>query len=130
VEAQFARPFLVATALVHGKVGIAEVDSLGTPDVLSLADRIAGVANPAHARDSAKITVRRTDGRSVTIETTVPFGAPSNPLSAAQFAAKFRDCAGNAIRSLAAADVDATLAAIGKLETLPDARVLLAPFAA
>ena len=130
VEAQFARPFLVATALVHGKVGIAEVASLGTPDVLSLADRIAGAADPAHTRDSAKITVRHTDGRSVTIETTVPFGAPSKPLSAQQFAAKFRDCAGNAIRSLAAADVDATLAAIGTLETLPDARVLLARFAA
>ena len=82
------------------------------------------------SRDSAKITVRHTDGRSVTVETTVPFGAPSKPLSAQQFAAKFRDCAGNAIRSLAAADVDATLAAIGTLETLPDARVLLARFAA
>ena len=31
VEAQFAQPFLVATALVHGKVGIAEVDGLGDP---------------------------------------------------------------------------------------------------
>ena len=29
VEAQFAQPFLVATALVHGKVGIAEVGGLG-----------------------------------------------------------------------------------------------------
>jgi 2-methylcitrate dehydratase PrpD len=130
VEAQFARPFLVATALVHGKVGIAEVDSLGTPDVLALADRIASVANPAHARDSAKITVTRTDGRTAIIGTTTPFGAPSNPLSDAQFAAKFRDCAANAVRPLAAADLDATLAAISHLETLPDARVLLAPFTA
>jgi 2-methylcitrate dehydratase PrpD len=129
VEAQFARPFLVATALVHGKVSIAEVDSLGTPEVLALSDRIVGVANPRHARDSAKIVVTRSDGRSATIETTVPFGAPSNPLSDAQFAAKFRDCAGNAVRSLAAVDIDATLAAIARLETLTDARVLLAPFA-
>jgi len=29
VEAQFAQPFLVATALAHGRVGIAEVDGLG-----------------------------------------------------------------------------------------------------
>jgi 2-methylcitrate dehydratase PrpD len=42
VEAQFAQPFLVATALVHGKVGIAEVDGLGDPAVLALSDRIAG----------------------------------------------------------------------------------------
>ena len=130
VEAQFARPFLVATALVHGRVGIAEVDSLGTPEVLALSDRIAGVADARHARDSAKIVVTRTDGRSATIETTTPFGAPSNPLSDAQFAAKFRDCAGNAVRPLAAADVDSTLAAIGQLETLADVRVLLTPFMA
>ena len=44
VEAQFAQPFLVATALVHGKVGIAEVDGLGDASVLALSDRIAGVA--------------------------------------------------------------------------------------
>jgi hypothetical protein len=37
VEAQFAQPFLVATALVHGKVGIAEVDGLGDTSVLALA---------------------------------------------------------------------------------------------
>ncbi len=129
VEAQFARPFLVATALVHGKVGIAEVDSLGTPEVLALADRIAGVRNAARGRDSVNITVRRTDGRSVSIESSDPIGSPSKPLSAEQFAAKFHDCAGNAVRPLAAADVEATLAAIGRLETLADVRVLLAPFA-
>jgi 2-methylcitrate dehydratase PrpD len=130
VEAQFARPFLVATALVHGKVGIAEVDGLGTPDVLALAGRIAGVADPRHTRDSARLTVTHTDGRSVTIDTTTPFGAPSNPLSADQFAAKFRDCAANALRPLKPADVDATLAAIAALETVPDARVLMTPFVA
>jgi 2-methylcitrate dehydratase PrpD len=43
VEAQFAQPFLVAIALVHGTVGIAEVDGLGDASVLSLSDRIAGV---------------------------------------------------------------------------------------
>lgn len=130
VEAQFARPFLVATALVHGRVGIAEVDGLGSPEVLSLAGRIGGVANPRHARDSAKLTVSHSDGRSVSIETTIPFGAPSNPMSESQFAAKFRDCAGNAIRPLASADVETTLAALGRLETLEDVRVLMTPFVA
>jgi 2-methylcitrate dehydratase PrpD len=48
VEAQFAQPFLVATALVHGKVGIAEVDGLGDASVLALSDRIAGVAGDQH----------------------------------------------------------------------------------
>jgi hypothetical protein len=37
-----AASLLVATALVHGKVGISEVDGLGDPAVLALADRTAG----------------------------------------------------------------------------------------
>lgn len=42
VEAQFAQPFLVGTALVHGRVGIAEVDGLRESAVLALSDRITG----------------------------------------------------------------------------------------
>ena len=73
--------------------------------------------------------MRRTDGRSVTVEATDPIGSPQKPLSDAQFEAKFRDCARNAVRPLSDASVDAALATIARLETLTDARELLAPFA-
>src|SRR6201998_2483390 len=95
VEAQFAQPFLVATALVHGKVGIAEVDGLGDAAVLSLSDRIAGVARDHRPRGSLCITVQRTDGRSVTVEASDPVGSPQKPLTNAQLETKFRDCASN-----------------------------------
>jgi 2-methylcitrate dehydratase PrpD len=129
VEAQFAQPFLVAIALVHGKVGIAEVDGLGDASVLALSDRIMGVAREGRPKGSLSITVRRTDRRSVTVEATDPIGSPEKPLSDAQFEAKFRDCARNAARPLPDASVDAALAAIGRLEMLADARELLTPFA-
>src|SRR5438270_821486 len=58
VEAQFAQPFLVATALVHGKAGIAEVDGLGNASVLSLSDRIIGVARDYRPRGSLSMTVQ------------------------------------------------------------------------
>ena len=130
VEAQFAQPFLVATALVHGKVGIAEVDGLGDPAVLALSERIAGVAREGRPKGSLAITVRRTDGRSITVEATDPIGSPQKPLTKAQFEAKFRDCARHAVRRLPDGSVNAVLAAIGRLETLPDTRELIAPFAA
>ena len=57
VEAQFAQPFLVATALVHGKLGIAEVDGLGDPSVLALSDRIVGNAREGRKKGSLSITV-------------------------------------------------------------------------
>jgi 2-methylcitrate dehydratase PrpD len=129
VEAQFALPFLVATALVQGRVGIAEVDGLGDPTVLALSDRIAGVGNERRKKGELSVTVTRTDGRSVTIEAGDPIGSPQKPLSDAQFEAKFRDCARNAVQPLSNASVDAALAAIGRLETLADARDLMAPFA-
>src|SRR5215471_768177 len=81
VEAQFAQPFLVATALVHGKVGIGEVDGLGDPAVLSLSDRIAGVQREGRKKGTVSITVGRPDGRSATIEATDPIGSPQKPLT-------------------------------------------------
>ena len=130
VEAQFAQPFLVATALVHGKVGIAEVDGLGDHAVLALSDRIAGVAREGRKKGSLSITVIRTDGRSATVEATDPIGSPKKPLTDAQFEAKFRDCARKAVRPLSATGIDTALAAIGRLETLGDARELMTPFVA
>ena len=129
VEAQFAQPFLVATALVKGQVGIADVDGLGDAAVLALSDRIVGVAREARPKRSLSITVRRTDGRVVTIEATNPIGSPQKPLSDAQFEAKFRDCAHNAVHPLPDASIDKALATIARLETLADAGDLLTPFA-
>jgi 2-methylcitrate dehydratase PrpD len=129
VEAQFAQPFLVATALIHGKVGIAEVDGLGDASVLSLSDRIAGVARDHRPRGSLSITVQRSDGRLVRVEASDPVGSPEKPLTNAQLETKFRDCARNAVPPLSEASLDELLAAIGRLETLPDARELMTAFA-
>ena len=129
VEAQFAQPFLIATALARGKIGIAEVDGLGDAAVLALSDRITGVARGGRPKGSLSITVQRTDGRSVTVEASDPTGSPEKPLTNARLEAKFRDCAGNALRPLSDASVDAALAAIGRLDALPDARELMTPFA-
>src|SRR5215472_1254230 len=128
VEAQFAQPFLVATALVHGKIRIAEVDGLGDAPVLALSDRIVGIARDSRPTGSLSITVRRTDGRSVTVEATDPSGSPQNPLSDAQFEAKFRDCARNALRPLSNESVDAVLSRVRQLDRVADVRELLAPF--
>jgi 2-methylcitrate dehydratase PrpD len=129
VEAQFAQPFLIATALVHGRVGIAEVDGLGDPAVLALSDRIEGVGRDGRKKGSLSITVSRTDGRAVTIEAADPIGSPQKPLTHAQFEAKFRDCARNAVRPLSDASIDTALAGIARLEALTDARELMAAFA-
>ena len=70
VEAQFAQPFLVATALVRGMVRITDVAGLGDTAVLRLSDRIEGIARHGRPKGSLSITVRRNGGHSVTIEAT------------------------------------------------------------
>jgi len=99
VEAQFAQPFLVATALVHGKAGIAEVDGLGNAAVLALSDRIVGLrAIVARKGRSASRCNGPTGGR-----------LPSRPAiqsdrreAAHQCSVrgKFRGCARNAVQPL------------------------------
>jgi 2-methylcitrate dehydratase PrpD len=73
--------------------------------------------------------VQRTDGRSVTVEASDPIGSPAKPLTNAQLETKFRDCACNAVQPLSDESVDEVLAAIGRLEALPDAQELMTAFA-
>lgn len=128
VEAQFALPFLVATALAEGRVGIGDVAGLGTPAVLALADRIEGVARAGLRPRFPEMTVHMTDGRRVTIAATDPIGSPEKPLSDALLAAKFRDNAQSAVRPVEDEVTDAALARLTALEDLSDIRTLVAPF--
>jgi 2-methylcitrate dehydratase PrpD len=129
VEAQFALPFLVATAFVHGRVGIGEVAGLGDADTLALADRIKGETVAGQKpRGWLTITVRLSDGRTMSVEASDPVGSPEKPLSAALLRAKFQDCAANAVRPIAAADVTAALEMLERLEDLEDVRALTRMF--
>ena len=130
VEAQFALPFLVAIALVHGRVGIGDVAGLGDAATLALADRIKGQSAPGRkSRDWAAISARLTDGRVVTVETLDPIGSPDKPLSRDSMRAKFRDCAANAVRPIEAAVVEAALDRLEGLDQMADIGVLTRIFA-
>jgi 2-methylcitrate dehydratase PrpD len=130
VEAQFALPFLVATALVHGRVGIGDVAGLGDSATLALTDRIEGEIVPGvKPRGWLKLSVRLTDGRTVIVEASNPIGSPEKPLSPARMRAKFQDNAANAVRPVPAADVAAALEMLDRMESLDDVRALTRMFA-
>ena len=126
VEAQFALPFLIATALLRGKVGIREVAEFAAPDLLALAEKVTGEAGSGK-RGTGSMTVRLADGTTRTAATQVPLGAPANPLGRAQREAKFRDCVANAVRPIPDADVATVLARLEELERAPDLSAILAP---
>jgi 2-methylcitrate dehydratase PrpD len=76
VEAQFSLPFLIATALTLGRVGIGDVARFDHAPVLALAARIEGAVRQDAPAGWAQIMVQRTDGRTHTLATITPSGAP------------------------------------------------------
>jgi 2-methylcitrate dehydratase PrpD len=129
VEAQFSIPFLVAVALVRGKVGIGEVAGVDDARVLALSDRIQGAVREDAPVTWAQITVRRVDGRVATRETTQPSGSPDKPLSDAQLSTKFRDCAAHAVKPIAQDTVEQAMRFVREMEHAPEATTLVQLFA-
>ena len=126
VEAQFALPYLIAAALVHGRVGITEVADIHNPQVLAIA---AGMQGTASGPQESGVTVRLRDGRSATAAPGKPLGSPANPISIEQLRMKFFDCAHNAVRPLPDHMLQESADAILRLEGVPDVSTLLQPFA-
>ena len=117
VEAQFALPYLIAAAIVHGRVGVAEVADIGHAQVLDLAARITGVAS---GQEKSAITIRLRDGRAATVQVGPPLGSPANRLSAEQLTMKFADCARHAVRPVSDDAVHAAIHMIRHLDEMPD----------
>ncbi|MGD9915535.1 MAG: MmgE/PrpD family protein, partial [Rhizobiaceae bacterium] len=113
-DAQFSIPFLVATALLEGKVTIAslEPNRLTDTTILALADRVdyatdAKSGFPKHY--SGEVIVTTTDGRRIAERRQVNSGAPDMPVSDAGIVAKFQ---GNAATALEPAQVEALKALV------------------
>ena len=126
VEAQFALPYLIAAALVHGRVGIAEVANFHHAAVLNIATRIEGIdTGPARGG----ITVRLHDGRTASVNVGPPLGSPENRLGIGQLRMKFADCARNAVRPVSEAAVHAAIDTILRLEAVENVGELMRHFA-
>lgn len=103
LEAKFSLPYTVATALVRGRVGLAdfEPDLVGAADVADLMGRItvgegASVMNRGSASPEpvAEVTVLTREGRTLTTRVTHSRGDARNPLDDAEIAEKFAECVG------------------------------------
>ena len=125
MEAQFALPYLIAAALVHGRVGITEVADIHHAQVLNIADSMEGVDA---GQEMSGITIRLRDGRTATVKLGQPLGSPQNRLSVEQLKMKFADCARNAVRPLSGNAVRAAEDTILHLEEVRDVGELLRHF--
>jgi len=129
VEAQFSIPFLVAAALVYGRVGIGEVAGVDDPWVLALSERIKGAVREDVPAGWAEITIRRIDGRVASAEATNPSGSPEKPLSDTQLYAKFHDCATHAVKPIPEEAVEGAIQFVQQMEDATEVTALVRLFA-
>jgi 2-methylcitrate dehydratase PrpD len=101
LEAKFSGEFSAAAALVDGRVGIATFgdDKVRDPAVRALMSRVAMEVDPEIPGELerhmwTRVTVRLTDGRTLSIGPREVPGHPSNPLTPAALVEKFTECAG------------------------------------
>ncbi|MBX3578400.1 MAG: MmgE/PrpD family protein [Rhizobiaceae bacterium] len=107
-DAQFSIPYLVATALVRGRVSIADLDegSLRDPGLLGLAGKVGYAHDPRSGYPkhySGEVIVALSDGRRIGRRQQVNSGAPERPVTDAEIVRKFE---GNASTALSSGQVE------------------------
>jgi 2-methylcitrate dehydratase PrpD len=127
-DAKFSVPYVVATALLRGRFGLAELetDALNDAQTLSLAQKVGYEPDPRSGFPkyySGELIVRLKNGREVRHRETINRGAGERPITNAEVVAKFLDNAALVMsRDKAERIRDAVLA----LDSAPDARDLAA----
>jgi 2-methylcitrate dehydratase PrpD len=130
LEAKFSGEFSAAAALVDGRVGIATFsdDKVRDPAIRALMTRVTMAVDPDIPGDLernvwTRVTIRLTDGRTLSIGPRQVPGHPGHPLTPAALRDKFDECA----RVVLPADrVDALGQMLQSLDACPDLRSLTA----
>jgi len=128
IQGKFCMPYLVARAIIDGKVGLEIFTDSAVRDqnVLKLAERVQmNLDNNLKKTDAAgrpcRVTIRLKNGQSYSREAQHAKGGPEFPMSEEELRGKFNECARQAIDQNAAARA---LDYIEKLDTTTDIRPL------
>ncbi|HXT55470.1 MAG TPA: MmgE/PrpD family protein [Candidatus Eisenbacteria bacterium] len=128
IQGKFCMPYLVARAIIDGKIGLHIFTDSAVRDqnVLKLAERVqmnldSNLKKSDAAGRPCRVTVRLKNGQTFTREAQHAKGGPEHPMSEAELRDKFTECAREAIDASSAAKV---LDYIESLESLSDIRPL------
>jgi len=123
-EGRFSLEHSLAVALADGRAGLAQFtdERVADPALRELTARVEVTVDerlPAEpGRFPATVTVRTAGGERLSLHVDEPRGFPANPLSEAELASKFRECASG---RLDGSRVDELLAMLSGFDELPDA---------
>ncbi len=128
--ARLCLPYVVATALLTGDVGVEdfEPDAIASPERQALARCVRLVPNDnssLNALAPQRVEIDLADGRTVYLDLPAVLGAPQRPLTEAQQIAKARRAIGSARVPLSPAAIDELLAVVSRLEAVDDVAALV-----
>ncbi|HEX2932001.1 MAG TPA: MmgE/PrpD family protein, partial [Candidatus Binatia bacterium] len=128
IQGKFCMPYLVARAIIDGKVGlhIFTDEAVRDQNVLKLAERVRmNLDNNLKKSDAAgrpcRVTIRLKNGQTLTREAQHAKGGPEFPMTEEELRSKFFDCAKEALSNQTAQQA---LDYIGRLESLDSVRPL------
>jgi 2-methylcitrate dehydratase PrpD len=129
LQGKFSMPYCVSVALLERSVGLADFtdERARRADVQEFMPKVRMFVHPEQTTREclptrfSEVTITLKDGRTVQRRISQAKGQPKNPLTDAELEAKFRDCAA---RVLPPDKVDALMAMLRKLETVPDVSAL------
>jgi len=130
-DAKFSIPFIVASSLLHGKFGLAELEesALRDPATLALADKVDYEADPASGFPqyySGEVIVKLNDGREFSHREQVNRGAADRAISNDDIISKFMDNAMHAVSRARAEELRDALLLVEDFETASDLAGVLA----
>jgi 2-methylcitrate dehydratase PrpD len=128
IQGKFCMPYLVARAIIDGKIGlhIFTDGAVRDQNVLKLAERVQMNLDPNLKKTDAagrpcRVTIRLKNGQTFVREAQHAKGGPEHPMTEDELRGKFTECAREALDASSAARA---LDTIEKLETVADIRPL------
>jgi 2-methylcitrate dehydratase PrpD len=130
IDAQFSVPWVVATAVVKGKVTVDDFtdEAIKRRDILQAAQKVSGKLVPEmdrHGVGPSGVTIKMKGGEEYREEVEYCLGSAELPMSFKDITKKFRECAAFSRKPLPTATVDKVIDMVGRLEKLDDATEII-----
>jgi 2-methylcitrate dehydratase PrpD len=130
IDAQFSVPWVVATALVKGKVTVDDFtdEAIKRQEILKVAQKVSGKLVPEmnrHGVGPGGVIIKMKDGTEYQEEVEHCLGSVERPMSFKDITKKFRECAACSRKSLPEETVDKVIEMVGQLEKLNDATEII-----
>ena len=123
VDSQFSLPWAVASAIVHGKVGIADFTPQAIKDsaILALSNKVTPKLDESLSQKGIEpsiVEIMTKDGGVYSRRVDTPYGSPENPMSMEAIAVKFWDCASFTVKPLSQKNLERLIRLVAELETI------------